>query len=165
MDQRIFGGWWLDALRPDDAAGGERIPTTAAHIALDPLHPLFDPGAVHARLARRRSTLKRALLDQSLVSGIGNIYADEALWGAGLHPERPTERMRRADTLRLMAAVQDVMRRALEVGARASTRSTSTWTGDRATSPAPWRPTGAPGSRVAAAPPRGSTPASSASRS
>lgn len=116
VDQRIFGGWWLDALRPDDAAGGERIPTTAAHIALDPLHPLFDPVAVHARLARRRSTLKRALLDQSLVSGIGNIYADEALWGARLHPERPTERMRRADTLRLMAAVQDVMRRALEVG-------------------------------------------------
>lgn len=72
--------------------------------------------AVHGRLARRRSTLKRALLDQSLVSGIGNIYADEALWGARLHPERPTERMRRADTLRLLAAVQDVMRRALEVG-------------------------------------------------
>nr|WP_276518972.1 bifunctional DNA-formamidopyrimidine glycosylase/DNA-(apurinic or apyrimidinic site) lyase [Micrococcus endophyticus] len=116
VDQRIFGGWWLDTLHPDDAAGGEPIPATAAHIALDPLHPLFDADAVHARLARRRSTLKRALLDQSLVSGIGNIYADEALWGARLHPERPTERMRRADTRRLMAAVQDVMRRALAVG-------------------------------------------------
>ena len=115
VDQRIFGGWWLDPL-VTEAATGERIPATAAHIALDPLHPLFDPAAVHARLARRRSVLKRALLDQSLVSGIGNIYADEALWAARLHPERPTSRLRRAETVGVLEAVREIMGRALEQG-------------------------------------------------
>ena len=115
VDQRLFGGWWLDPL-VTEAATGERIPATAAHIALDPLHPLFDPAAVHARLARRRSVLKRALLDQSLVSGIGNIYADEALWAARLHPERPTSRLRRAETVGVLEAVREIMGRALEQG-------------------------------------------------
>ena len=114
-DQRIFGGWWLDPLAVDPATG-ERVPASAGHIALDPLHPRFDPEAVHARLVRRRSTLKRALLDQTLVSGIGNIYADEALWAARLHPERPTQRMRRAETVRLLLGARDIMARALERG-------------------------------------------------
>lgn len=115
VDQRIFGGWWLDPLVTDPTTG-EAVPATAAHIALDPLHPAFDPAAVHARLVRRRSTLKRSLLDQSLVSGIGNIYADEALWTARLHPERPTERMRRSETLGVLEATSAIMARALEQG-------------------------------------------------
>ncbi|MDY6055656.1 bifunctional DNA-formamidopyrimidine glycosylase/DNA-(apurinic or apyrimidinic site) lyase [Micrococcus sp.] len=114
-DQRVFGGWWLDRLVTDPATG-EALPSTAAHLGLDPLHPAFDPDAVHARLVRRRSTVKRALLDQGLVSGIGNIYADEALWAARVHPERPTERMSRAQTRAVLTAVQEVMRRALEAG-------------------------------------------------
>ena len=115
VDQRLFGGWWLDPVVVDPETG-DAVPASAAHIALDPLHPDFDPDAVHRRLVRRRSTLKRALLDQTLVSGIGNIYADEALWAARLHPERPTQRMTRAQTRAVLAAVQDVMRRALAVG-------------------------------------------------
>lgn len=115
VDQRIFGGWWLDRLETDPATG-ERIPTTAAHIGLDPLHPLFDPDAVHDRWHRSRTRLKRALLDQSLVSGIGNIYADEALWAAGLSGLRNTATIRRFEVTLLNEALIDVMTRALEAG-------------------------------------------------
>ena len=115
VDQRIFGGWWLDRLQTDPATG-ERIPTTAAHIALDPLHQLFDPDDVHDRWHRSRTRLKRALLDQSLVSGIGNIYADEALWAARLHPERRTATLSRAQGRAVLVAAREVMQRALAVG-------------------------------------------------
>ena len=66
------------------------LPAPIAHIARDPLDPAFDDAAFHAALRRRRTGLKRALLDQTLISGVGNIYADEALWRARLHYERPT---------------------------------------------------------------------------
>ena len=66
-----------------------------AHIARDPLEPAFDDDAFHTALRRRRTTVKRALLDQSLISGVGNIYADEALWRARLHYERPTAALTR----------------------------------------------------------------------
>ncbi|MBO0870218.1 MAG: DNA-formamidopyrimidine glycosylase, partial [Micromonosporaceae bacterium] len=78
VDQRTFGGL---ALSP----GGASLPAEIAHIARDPLDPLFDDEAFVAALRRRRTEVKRALLDQSLISGVGNIYADEALWRAGLH--------------------------------------------------------------------------------
>ncbi|MCT2006666.1 bifunctional DNA-formamidopyrimidine glycosylase/DNA-(apurinic or apyrimidinic site) lyase [Micrococcus lylae] len=115
VDQRIFGGWWLDRLVTDPATG-ERIPTTAAHIALDPLHRQFDPDAVHDRWRRSRTRLKRALLDQSLVSGIGNVYADEALWASRLHPERRTATLSRAQGHAVLTAAATVMERALAVG-------------------------------------------------
>lgn len=115
VDQRLFGGWWLDRLAMDPATG-EPLPTTAAHIALDPLHPQFDPDTVHDRWRRSRTRLKRALLDQSLVSGIGNIYADEALWAARLHPERRTATLSRAQGRAVLAAAGEVMTRALAVG-------------------------------------------------
>ena len=73
------------------AAGGGLLPEPVAHIARDPMDPLFDPDEAVAALRRRRTELKRALLDQTVVSGIGNIYADEALWRARLHGARPTE--------------------------------------------------------------------------
>ena len=115
MDQRIFGGMLLDRLVPASDGHGT-VPEHAVHIARDPLDPLFDVAAFHAALRRRRTGLKRALLDQGLISGIGNIYADEALWAARLHWAAPTETMTAPRTYTLVAACQEVMRRALDAG-------------------------------------------------
>jgi formamidopyrimidine-DNA glycosylase len=108
-DQRTFGHIML-------APGGAVLPAPIAHIAPDPLEPAFDEAAVLARLAVRRSGIKRALLDQSLVSGIGNIYADEALWRARTHWDRQAASLRRADTARLLASVREVLAEALTAG-------------------------------------------------
>ena len=124
VDQRIFGGMFVAELEPtsDGGPGGvgaedlTSIPHQAAHIARDPLDPLFSLAAFHQRLRARRTGLKRALLDQGLISGIGNIYADEALWAARMHYARPTETMRPPDTERIVTAVRTVMERALEAG-------------------------------------------------
>ena len=80
VDQRTFGGLSLHDTVPGDA---DHLPDVIAHIARDPLDPAFDDAAFHDALRRRRTTVKRALLDQTLISGVGNIYADEALWRAG----------------------------------------------------------------------------------
>ena len=109
VDQRTFGGL---ALEPD--AGD--LPPSLAHIARDPLDPEFDLEAVVAALRRRRTGLKRALLDQTLVSGVGNIYADEALWHTRLHWARPTEELRRPEARAVITAASDVMRAALGEG-------------------------------------------------
>lgn len=116
VDQRLFGGLYLDGLVPTDDVAGQTVPATVAHIARDPLDEHFSLEDLHARLRRRRTGIKRALLDQSLVSGIGNIYADEALWRARLHYARPTETLNRTETSRLVEAVQQVMRDALTEG-------------------------------------------------
>jgi formamidopyrimidine-DNA glycosylase len=108
-DQRTFGHLSL-------AVGGARLPAAIAHIAPDPLEPAFDLAAVTARLGSRRSGIKRALLDQSLVSGIGNIYADEALWRARLHWARESQRLRPSAISGLFAAVQEVFAEALSAG-------------------------------------------------
>ncbi|MDO4918510.1 bifunctional DNA-formamidopyrimidine glycosylase/DNA-(apurinic or apyrimidinic site) lyase [Kocuria sp.] len=115
VDQRIFGGMILDPLVPSTDGRG-LVPEHAAHIARDPLDPLFDVAAFHTALRRRRTGLKRALLDQGLISGIGNIYADEALWAARLHWAAPTETMTAPRTRALVEACQEVMRRALDAG-------------------------------------------------
>ncbi|MBD2764761.1 bifunctional DNA-formamidopyrimidine glycosylase/DNA-(apurinic or apyrimidinic site) lyase [Kocuria sp. cx-455] len=115
VDQRIFGGMLLDRLVPSPQGGGP-VPEHAAHIALDPLDPMFDAAAFHAALRRKKTGIKRALLDQGLISGIGNIYADEALWAAQLHWAAPTDTMTAAKTQRLIEACQAVMRRALDAG-------------------------------------------------
>ena len=91
VDQRTFGGLALEPLVPDGLAG--LVPASVAHIARDPLDPAFDEAAFVAALRRRRTGVKRALLDQTLVSGVGNIYADEALWRARLHWAAPTEEL------------------------------------------------------------------------
>lgn len=124
VDQRIFGGLFVTSLvaTSDGEPGGlgesplPLIPVEAAHIARDPLDPAFSFGDVLAKLRRRKTGIKRALLDQGLVSGVGNIYADEALWAAKIHYARPTETMRRGDVLRLIDACRDVMTRALDAG-------------------------------------------------
>jgi formamidopyrimidine-DNA glycosylase len=124
VDQRIFGGLFLTSLIPTDDGGPGGLAETplpliaeeASHIARDPLDPWFSFDAFYRRLRARKTGLKRALLDQGLVSGIGNIYADEALWTAQLHYARPTDTLRRADALRLLDAAREVMTDALAAG-------------------------------------------------
>lgn len=116
VDQRIFGGLFLDPLVPSADRADQLLPASVAHIARDPLDPYFDADSVHVRLRARKTGIKRALLDQGLVSGIGNIYADEALWRARLHYARPTETLNRGESARLLAAVRDVMEDALSQG-------------------------------------------------
>lgn len=123
VDQRIFGGLFLSPMvpTPDGQPGGHgsavsSIPRAAAHIARDVLDPAFDVALFHGRLRGRRTGIKRAILDQNLVSGVGNIYADEALWEARMHFARPTDTMRRPDTDRLVAALKAIMARALDAG-------------------------------------------------
>ncbi|MFG3494623.1 bifunctional DNA-formamidopyrimidine glycosylase/DNA-(apurinic or apyrimidinic site) lyase [Streptomyces sp. NPDC047928] len=110
VDQRTFGGLSLHDNTPDG------LPDVIAHIARDPLDPAFDEAAFHAALRLRRTTIKRALLDQSLISGVGNIYADEALWRARLHYDRPTASLTRPRSAELLGHVRDVMTAALAVG-------------------------------------------------
>jgi formamidopyrimidine-DNA glycosylase len=108
-DQRTFGHLSL-------VIGGATLPAPIAHIAPDPLEPAFDLAAVTARLRTRHTGIKRALLDQSLVSGIGNIYADEALWRARLHWARETQLLRPVAIRGLFGAVRDVFDEALSAG-------------------------------------------------
>ncbi|MFD3542897.1 bifunctional DNA-formamidopyrimidine glycosylase/DNA-(apurinic or apyrimidinic site) lyase [Streptomyces sp. NPDC058662] len=113
VDQRTFGGLSLHETAADSADG---LPDVIAHIARDPLDPRFDEVAYHLALRARRTTVKRALLDQSLISGVGNIYADEALWRARLHYERPAGTLTRPRSAELLGHVRDVMNAALDVG-------------------------------------------------
>jgi formamidopyrimidine-DNA glycosylase len=108
-DQRTFGHMWL-------VRDGAELPAPIAHIAPDPFEAAFDPAALAQRLHARRTGVKRALLDQSLISGVGNIYADEALWRARLHWARPTETLNGPEVSRLLAAVREVLGEALAVG-------------------------------------------------
>ncbi|MDQ4110538.1 MAG: bifunctional DNA-formamidopyrimidine glycosylase/DNA-(apurinic or apyrimidinic site) lyase, partial [Actinomycetota bacterium] len=86
VDQRMFGGLSI-------SPGGAELPPEIVHIAPDPLEAAFDAEAVVARVRRSSSGIKRILLNQSVISGVGNIYADEALWRAKLHGERPGDRL------------------------------------------------------------------------
>src|SRR5260370_8173416 len=95
---------------------GAELPAPIAHIAPDPFEAAFDPAELARRLRARHTGVKRALLDQSLVSGVGNIYADEALWRARLHWARPTETLNGPEVSRLLAAVREVLAEALAVG-------------------------------------------------
>jgi formamidopyrimidine-DNA glycosylase len=114
VDQRTFGWISVEALQPHSP--GECVPPSVAHVARDVLDPLFDADLWNRALRRRRSTVKRALLDQTLQSGVGNIYADEALWRVRLHPDRATGRLTRADAAGLLAAVREVMAEAIAAG-------------------------------------------------
>jgi len=110
VDQRTFGGLAVTPLN------SEAVPAPIAHVGPDPLEESFDADRFVTALRRRRTGLKRALLDQGLVSGIGNIYADEALWRSRLHYARPTETLSRADALRLLDNVRAVLTAALGAG-------------------------------------------------
>jgi formamidopyrimidine-DNA glycosylase len=116
VDQRTFGGLLVDELAPAPDRTGDTVPELIAHIARDPLDPAFDEAAFVARLRRRRSGIKRALLDQSLISGVGNIYADEALWRAKLHGERLAAALTRPAVHALLAEVRTVLGAAIVAG-------------------------------------------------
>lgn len=139
VDQRIFGGMFLSPLVPDvpEAVAGEMtpgevasesgtdlravperflIPEAVKHIARDPLDEFFDPAAVRRKFLRTSSGIKKVLLDQSVISGVGNIYADEALWRARLHYAKPARTLSAAQTRELLEAVTDVLRESLAAG-------------------------------------------------
>ena len=113
VDQRTFGGLHTDELVPDPPT---TVPSGIAHIARDPLDSHFDDEGWITAARKRNTTIKRLLLDQGSISGVGNIYADEALWLARLHGDRPGDRLRRRDVLDLLAAVRTVMTAALAQG-------------------------------------------------
>ena len=140
VDQRIFGGMFLSPLVPDvpatvatnEAAAGEAmseggtdfsavperflVPQAVKHIARDPLDTFFDPAAVRRKFLRTSSGIKKVLLDQSVISGVGNIYADEALWRARLHYAKPARTLSAAQTRDLLEAVTRVLRESLAAG-------------------------------------------------
>lgn len=129
VDQRIFGGMFLSSLVPDvPAAAGEvasdgsavperfLVPQAVKHIARDPLDEFFDPAAVRRKFLRTSSGIKKVLLDQSVISGVGNIYADEALWRARLHYAKPARTLSVAQTRDLLEAVTQVLRESLAAG-------------------------------------------------
>jgi formamidopyrimidine-DNA glycosylase len=116
VDQRTFGGLMLDHLVPTVDRPEQSVPAQVVHIARDPVDPYFDEALFIARLRRRESAVKRALLDQTLVSGVGNIYADESLWRARLHGERRAAGLTRAQATDLLGHVRDVLGEALRAG-------------------------------------------------
>lgn len=134
VDQRIFGGMFLSPLVPDvpatvatnEAAAGEvalgevperfLVPEAVKHIARDPLDEFFDPAVVRRKFLRTSSGIKKVLLDQSVISGVGNIYADEALWRARLHYAKPARTLSAAQTRDLLEAVTEVLRESLAAG-------------------------------------------------
>lgn len=114
VDQRMFGGAHVDRLVSIDH--GQRIPQSVLHIARDALDPLLDVDALVDNIRKRTAGIKQLMLNQGIVSGIGNIYADEALWAARVHYLTPGRRLSRAKILELLAAVQAVMRSAVAAG-------------------------------------------------
>lgn len=119
VDQRTFGSLRIDELVTDPFAPDSTttaIPATITHIAPDPFEDSFDRTAVARRMRRRNVEIKRQLLDQNLVSGIGNIYADEALWRAGIHGRRRGPQLRLRDIESLLDAAAEVMTAALAAG-------------------------------------------------
>jgi formamidopyrimidine-DNA glycosylase len=112
-DQRTFGGWMLADLVEVD---GSVVPEPVAHLARDPLDARFDVDAVVKVLRRKHSEIKRQLLDQQVVSGIGNIYADEALWRAKLNGARMADTLSRKQLTAVLDAAAEVMRDALAEG-------------------------------------------------
>lgn len=113
VDQRTFGGWAIASLEEVD---GSIVPEPVAHIARDPVDPLFDAEAVVTVLRGKHTEIKRALLDQTVLSGVGNIYADEALWRSKIHGNRIAETLTRPALRRLLTAVHAVMGEALAQG-------------------------------------------------
>jgi formamidopyrimidine-DNA glycosylase len=112
-DQRTFGSLAVDRLVAD---GPTVVPTQVLHIARDPIDPFFDDAAFLSALHRRSSAIKRVLLDQTVASGIGNIYADEALWASRIHPETPASRLSTGSVRRLLGEVRAVLAKALAEG-------------------------------------------------
>lgn len=130
VDQRIFGSVAVDRLLdlPSGTRAGyfgaqaphgswaARIPSQVAHIARDPLDPEFDDDEWIRRVRRKHVGIKRVLLDQTLMSGVGNIYADESLWLAKLHYDRSADHVSPAKLRALLEALRAVLQKALAEG-------------------------------------------------
>ncbi len=112
-DQRTFGSLAVDGLIRD---GQTAIPSQVGHIARDPMDPFFDDATFIAKLRTRVSAIKRVLLDQQVISGVGNIYADESLWAARIHPETPASALSTQAIRRLLAEIRSVLAKALAEG-------------------------------------------------
>lgn len=113
VDQRTFGGWLLADMVTVD---GTAVPMPVAHVARDPLDPRFHRDGVVTVLRGKHSEIKRQLLDQTVVSGIGNIYADEALWRAKINGARLASSLTRKALGELLDAAAEVMTEALGQG-------------------------------------------------
>lgn len=122
VDQRTFGEWRLEKAVPDpwgvgvEGASKKFLPHNVRHIAADPLEPAFDAALAVERMKAKRAAIKTVLLNQEVVSGIGNIYADEALFLAGVRPRRSAALLSRPTLHRILNAAAEVMERALEQG-------------------------------------------------
>ena len=123
VDQRTFGSLALDALVPTAdgrpagwGAAAALVPSQVAHIARDPLDSAFNDALLREGFARKGSAVKRVLLDQTVLSGVGNIYADESLWAARIHPSTPAAELSTRAVNRLLAEVRSVLQKALAEG-------------------------------------------------
>lgn len=116
VDQRTFGGWTVVPLAEAADGTGVLLPAPAAHVAADPFEPGFDELATARAIRRRDTEIKRLLLDQTVVSGIGNIYADEALWRAGVHGRRRAGSLTLSTVRGLLGHAREVMSDALDAG-------------------------------------------------
>ena len=126
VDQRLFGGMQIDdlVLTKDHAPAGffpegspdSQIPISVAHIARDLLDPNFDRQSVVSKMRRKNSGIKRVLLDQNLLSGIGNIYADESLWRSKIHYDKPASSIATRKLVELIDQASEVLREAVERG-------------------------------------------------
>lgn len=126
VDQRLFGGMQVDDLVQVEGGlpGGYSpevepmplIPASVAHIARDLLDSKFDKGLVISKMRRRNSGIKRVLLDQNLLSGIGNIYADESLWRTRLHFDKPASSISTKKLDELLENASDVLKEAVRRG-------------------------------------------------
>lgn len=108
-DQRTFGWLSVEQLVDD-------VPTSTTHIAYDPFDPLFDHRATISKIGKRNIRIKTALLNQEIMSGVGNIYADEALWRAKVHPESLTSELTPKKIATVIDCATEVMREAIEKG-------------------------------------------------
>ena len=108
-DQRTFG--WLSIEQLTDG-----IPQSARHIALDPFDPHFNRTAVITRFKTRKAAIKSVILNQEIMSGVGNIYADESLWRAKIHPETPACDLSTKKIASLIDAATEVMAEAIKAG-------------------------------------------------
>ncbi|GAA2527406.1 bifunctional DNA-formamidopyrimidine glycosylase/DNA-(apurinic or apyrimidinic site) lyase [Microbacterium mitrae] len=122
-DQRTFGSLAIDDLVPtvDGAPAGwgttlAQIPSQVAHIARDPLDDAFDERVFRRVLGKKASAIKRVILDQTVVSGVGNIYADESLWATRLHPETPANTISTRKVSQLLDEIRAVLTKALAEG-------------------------------------------------
>ena len=113
IDQRTFGWLAIDELVETEHG---LVPISMQHIAFDIFDDRYDQKSVIANIRRRKSEIKSVLLNQEIVSGIGNIYADEALWLSKIHPERIASTLSEKEVATILRSTRKIMERALAEG-------------------------------------------------